>query len=213
MRFAIHLVQALHAFNAILALILFALLLSVVCSIKSFVENGAEIAGFGNYNHFNFPATQVYMFIPTISSLFYSIILAVDVSPRYPTWTPSKSLCASIVCVAGSILLAALFPLIPGADVMTFPDASIDCSWKDYMEWYTIYGNADAFPWVGKMDSACSSFTVAVVMAWILAAGWLCQASIYVRRCMKSLILRTAHTGTLFILIFFKSEQFTVVLL
>lgn len=136
----------------------------------------------GNFNVFVYPATFVYLFIPAITAFIYGIVLGLDPSPRYASWTPSKTLAGSIVCVALAVLLASIWPLVPGADVMTAPDAAISCSWKNYMSWYVIYANPEAFPWVDSIDTACTCFTASIGISWVLCLGWICQALIYLRK-------------------------------
>ncbi|KAI8089146.1 uncharacterized protein BX664DRAFT_332294 [Halteromyces radiatus] len=177
-----HFIQYLHFWNGFMGLILTGVLIGVAANIKKYVNSGAEIAGFGNFNVFVYPATFVYMFIPAITSFVYGIILALDPSPQHPIWIPSKTLSSSIACVAGALLFASIWPVIPGADVMTAPDAAISCSWKDYMSWYTIYADPVAFPWVTSIDTACSCFTASVGLSWIVTLGWACQAFIYLRK-------------------------------
>ncbi|KAI8060084.1 hypothetical protein BC940DRAFT_312931 [Gongronella butleri] len=177
-----HPIQLLHLWNCLVGIVSFIMLVVVVCSIKAYVSSGAEVAGFGNYNVFVYPATLVYMFIPIVSAIVFAAILALDPSPKYTRWAPSRTLATSVALVCLTLLIAAVLPLIPGADVMTAPDASMDCTWKNYMSWYVIYANPDAFPWVTKMDTACTSFTGAIALNWILAVGWLAATVLYVRK-------------------------------
>ncbi|CAO3633700.1 unnamed protein product [Cunninghamella echinulata] len=178
-----HIIQIIHLWNCILGIITASVLIGTAKNVKEYVTAGALVNGFGNYNVFTYPATFVYMFIPVISSLIYAGILTFDPSPQYVhTWQPSKTLTSSIICVSIALILASLWPLVPGADVMTKPDASIDCSWKYYMSWYVIFANPEAFPWVTLIDQACTCFRAGVGLCWVLSLGWIFQSVLYFRR-------------------------------
>ncbi|KAI7857919.1 hypothetical protein BDC45DRAFT_565817 [Circinella umbellata] len=177
-----HHIQLIHMFNSVMGIILFGLLIGVATSIRSFVSNGAQLAGFGNYNVFAYPASYVYMLIPSICSLVYSIILAFDPSPSYPAWYPSKTFLSSIALFAGALFLAALFPAVPGGDMITNPDSALSCTWVDYMEWRTIYNNEDIFPWVTGMDIACQTLHAADAFCWIITIGWFILLGLYIYR-------------------------------
>ncbi|CAO3648070.1 unnamed protein product [Cunninghamella blakesleeana] len=179
----LHFIQIIHIWNCIIGIITACILIGTASNVKAYVTEGAIVNGFGNYNVFTYPATFVYMFIPVISSIIYSGILAFDPSPQYVfTWQPSKTLTSSIICVSIALLLASLWPLVPGADVMTNPDASIACTWKNYMSWYIIFANPEAFPWVTLMDTACDCFRASVGLCWVLSLGWICQSILYTQR-------------------------------
>lgn len=120
------------------------------------------------------------MFIPTISAFIYSIILAFDFSPNYKAWLPSKTMRGSVLFFTAALFLAALTPSLPGADVMT-DGAALSCAWTNYMEWKTIYNDPNTYPWVTRMDTACTIFKVADAFAWILFLGWLVQLVLYVQ--------------------------------
>ncbi|ORZ25931.1 hypothetical protein BCR42DRAFT_486014 [Absidia repens] len=188
----LHYIQYLHLWNCVIGLVLTCVLIGVAANIKYYVSSGAEISGFGNFNVFVYPATFVYMFIPAVTSVIYGLLLGLDPSPKYSRWAPSKTLSGSIACVACAILLASLWPVVPGADVMTAPDAAISCTWKNYMSWYVIYANPEAFPWVDAIDAACSCFTASVGLSWVLTIGWACQTFIYIR---KTILARRYHGG------------------
>ncbi|KAI9473995.1 MAG: hypothetical protein EXX96DRAFT_610842 [Benjaminiella poitrasii] len=177
---SLHLIQLLHIWNAIIGAILLGLLSGVSSFIKWFINNGSAIAGFGSFTTFAYPATFVYMFIPTISVIVYSLILAFDSSPKYKAWLPSKTMRSTIVFFTAAVFFAALLPVLPDADVMT-DGSSIECLWTNYMQWTTIYNNPIAFPWVTGMEKACSLFKVADAFAWILWLGWLAQSVLYMR--------------------------------
>lgn len=120
------------------------------------------------------------MFIPTASAFLYSIILAFDFSPNYKAWLPSKTMRGTILFFTAAVFLAALLPVVPGADVMT-DDSALSCAWTNYMEWKTIYNAPDIYPWVTRMDTACTIFKAADAFAWILFLGWLAQFVLYIR--------------------------------
>ncbi|KAI8343799.1 hypothetical protein EDC96DRAFT_329974 [Choanephora cucurbitarum] len=176
----LHLIQVLHIWNSLIGVILFSLLIGTAKNIKVFITGGAEIAGFGNFNTFAYPATFVYMFIPVIGSTVYSMILAFDSSPKYKAWLPSKTMRTTIAFFALTNLLAAMFPVIQGADVMS-DGSAIECAWTNYMQWKTIYNAPDIFPWVTKMDQACAIFKACDAFCWILSIGWIVQLFLYVR--------------------------------
>ncbi|KAF7721119.1 hypothetical protein EC973_005383 [Apophysomyces ossiformis] len=121
------------------------------------------------------------MFIPAICSVVYSVILAMDPSPQYKAWQPSKTLISSISLFAGTVFLSALLPLLPGADVIAAPDSALQCTWTDYMQWRTIFNNPEIYPWVLNMDKACLMLRVADAFAWILGIGWLALTGLYFR--------------------------------
>ncbi|KAI9264332.1 hypothetical protein BDA99DRAFT_537044 [Phascolomyces articulosus] len=177
-----HYIQLIHMLNALLGLILFCLLIGVAVNIRTFISNGAELAGFGNYNVFAYPASYVYMLIPSVCSFVYSIILVLDPSPSYPAWYPSKTFLSSIGLFAGALFLAALFPAIPGGDMITNPESALSCTWVDFMEWRTIYNNEDIYPWVNKMDAACQTLRAADAFCWIITVGWFALLAIYILR-------------------------------
>ncbi|KAI8979404.1 hypothetical protein BDF20DRAFT_869314 [Mycotypha africana] len=177
---SIHTIQLLHIWNATIGLVLFGLLVGVSTAIRSFIDNGASAAGFGSFATFAYPATYVYMLITTVSSVLYSIILASDLSPNYKAWLPSKILRSTIFIFTAAVLLAALLPVLPGADVMA-DGSAMDCLWTNYMQWKVIFNNPVAFPWVTGMDKACTMFRVSEVFCWILSLGWLAESVFYVR--------------------------------
>ncbi|KAG0180310.1 hypothetical protein DFQ29_000929 [Apophysomyces sp. BC1021] len=164
-----------------IGIILAGVLIGVATNVRSFITEGAALAGFGNFNTFAYPATYVYMLIPAVCSVIYSIILALDGSPQYKSWQPSKTLRSSISLFAGTIFLSAVLPLVPGADVITEPDSALQCTWTDYMQWRTIFANPDVYPWVVNMDKACVMLKVADAFAWILCIGWLALVGLYFR--------------------------------
>jgi hypothetical protein len=118
------------------------------------------------------------MFIPVVSSIVYSIILACDYSPNYKAWLPSKTMRGTIVFFTLAVFLAALLPAIPGADVMA-DGSTLDCLWTNYMQWKVIYNDPIAYPWVTSMDTACGILKGADAMCWILFLGWLAQSVLY----------------------------------
>lgn len=120
------------------------------------------------------------MIIPTISAVIYSILLACDSSPLYKAWLPSKTMRGTIVFFTSALFLAALFPVLPGADVMA-DGAAMDCLWTNYMQWNVIFNDPVAFPWVTGMDKACSLFRAAEAFCWILFLGWASQVVFYFR--------------------------------
>lgn len=144
----------------------------------------------GNYTTFTFPATYVYMLIPAVCALVYSIILFFDPSPSYPAWKPCKTFLGSIACFTASLFLAALLPVLPGADIMTAPESAMTCTWRDYMSWRIIYNNPEAFPWVDKMDAACQQLRAADAMCWILFIGWMSTLVTYIQRARRTKIIR-----------------------
>lgn len=121
------------------------------------------------------------MLIPAVCGLVYSLILAFDPSPSYSAWNPSKTLISTLTCMAGTLFLGSLLPLVPGADVITDPDPSIRCTWADFMSWRTIYNNPDIYPWVTNMDTACSCLRAADAFNWIFLIGWLAIVILYSR--------------------------------
>ncbi|KAI8145858.1 hypothetical protein BJV82DRAFT_602495 [Fennellomyces sp. T-0311] len=179
---SLHYIQLIHIWNATMGIILFGLLVGVATTIRSFISNGSELAGFGNYNTFAYPATYVYMLIPSICSLVYSVILAFDPSPSYPAWRPSKTFISSVALFAGALFFASLFPVLPSADMITRPESALSCSWADFMEWRTIYNNVDIYPWVNNMDIACGTLQAADAFCWVITIGWLALVALYVRR-------------------------------
>ena len=140
----------------------------------------------GNYNVFAYPASYVYMLIPSICSLVYSIILTFDPSPSYPAWYPSKTFLSSVALFAGALFLAALFPALPGGDMITNPNSALSCTWVDFMEWRTIYNNEDIYPWVTGMDTACQTLRAADTFCWIVTIGWLILLGLYIYRIKSS---------------------------
>ncbi|KAI7907930.1 uncharacterized protein BX663DRAFT_547579 [Cokeromyces recurvatus] len=184
-----YLIQILHLWNAVIALIIFGLLVGVSSFIKWFINLGSSIAGFGGFTTFAYPATFVFMFIPTISAIIYSLILVFDSSPQYRAWLPSKTMQGTIIFFTVITFLSALLPVLPNIDIMT-DRSSIECLWTNYMQWTTIYNNPIAFPWVTGMEKACSLFKIADIFAWILWIGWLAQSVLY---------LRAAHYAKFFI--------------
>ncbi|CEG66522.1 hypothetical protein RMATCC62417_03085 [Rhizopus microsporus] len=174
------LIQVIHIWNSLIGVILFALLLAVTSKVKYFVSSGAEIAGYGNFQTFAYPATFVYMFIPTITATIYSIILSFDPSPKYKAWSPSRTMQGSIFFFAAALFLAALLPAIPGADVMT-DGSALECLWTNYMQWKVQFNNPEVFPWVMAIDDACSMLKASDALCWILFIGWLAQVINYVR--------------------------------
>ncbi|KAI9474875.1 hypothetical protein BDB00DRAFT_793396 [Zychaea mexicana] len=188
-----HHIQLVHLWNVVMGIILFGLNIGVAVKIRSFISNGSEMAGFGNYNVFAYPATYVYMLIPSICSLVYSIILALDPSPSYPAWRPSKTFLSSVALLAGALFFASLFPVLPGADMITRPDSAMACTWADFMEWRTIYNNVDIYPWVGNMDAACQTLHAADAFCWIITIGWFVLLGLYLRR-MRQLRSSTEAT-------------------
>ncbi|KAI8364752.1 uncharacterized protein BYT42DRAFT_618897 [Radiomyces spectabilis] len=174
-------IQSVHGLNAVLGIVLCGCLIGTATNIQSFVSEGSAIAGFGNYNVFAYPATFVYMLIPAVTATVYSFILMCDRSSGYEAWRPSRTMVSSIACFAGAVLLAAVFPLIPGADIITQPYSSVECSWRDYMVWETIYNNPDVFPWVLDMGKACTCFRASVAFCWLVAVGWIAQTILYWR--------------------------------
>ncbi|CAO3667918.1 unnamed protein product [Rhizopus stolonifer] len=181
------LIQIIHIWNTLVGTILFGLLIGVSSKIKTFITNGGEAAGYGNFQTFAYPATFVYMFIPTITATLYSSVLAFDSSSRYKAWHPSNTMQVSIFFFTVTLLLAALLPEIPGADVMTDGPA-IECSWTNYMQWKIIFNNPIAYPWVTSMNDACSIFKTSIAFCWVLFIGWLTQFVYYMRatRCAKT---------------------------
>lgn len=139
----------------------------------------------GNFTVFAYPATFVYMFIPTISCMIYSAILAFDYSPNYKAWLPSKTLRSTIFFFTAALFLAALMPTLPGGDVMT-DGAALDCHWTNYMQWKIQFNDPITFPWVTGMDRACSLFKAADAMCWILFIGWSAQSVLYLRASQKA---------------------------
>ena len=134
----------------------------------------------GSFTTFAYPATFVYMLIPDIAATVYSIILAFDSSPKYKAWLPSKTMRSTIIFFAASVLIAALLPVLPGADVMA-DGSAMDCLWTNYMQWKIIYNDPVAFPWVTGMDKGCTIFKAADAFCWILSVGWIVQAVLYMR--------------------------------
>jgi hypothetical protein len=118
------------------------------------------------------------MLIPTISATIYSIILACDSSPLYKAWLPSKTMRATIVFFTWAIFMAAILPIVPGADVMA-DGSAMDCLWTNYMQWNVIFNNPIVYPWVTGMDKACSLFKAAEAFCWILFAGWASLTVLY----------------------------------
>ncbi|CAO3614566.1 unnamed protein product [Mucor hiemalis] len=177
---SLHLIQWLHLSNAVIGVIVFGLLVGISSNIKTFINNGSVLAGFGSFTTFAYPATYVFMLIPTVSCIIYSIILSFDFSPKYKAWLPSKTMRATIVFFTFAIFLAALLPALPGADVMT-DGAALDCAWTNYMQWKVIYNDPVAYPWVTGMDTACSILKAADGVCWVLFLGWLAQSALYLR--------------------------------
>lgn len=197
---SLHLIQLVHIFNAVIGVILFGLLVGVSSNIRTFINEGSVLAGFGkpqtkqtipkttadspsssqlgSFVTFAYPATFVYMLIPTIAATIYSIILACDSSPLYKAWLPSKTMRATIVFFTSAIFMAALLPVVPGADVMT-DGSAMDCLWTSYMQWNVQFNNPIAFPWVTGMDTACSLFKASEALCWILFLGWGSQTVLY----------------------------------
>ena len=130
------------------------------------------------------------MLIPAVCALVYSIILFCDPSPSYPAWKPCKTFLGSIGCFTAALFLAALLPVLPGADIMTAPESAMTCTWRDYMSWRIIYNNPEAFPWVVKMDAACQQLRAADAMCWILFIGWMSTLVTYVQRARRTKIVR-----------------------
>ncbi|KAI9025072.1 hypothetical protein CLU79DRAFT_746148 [Phycomyces nitens] len=175
----VHLIQLIHLFIALMAIVWTGLLIGVATNIHLFTKTAAALSGLGNYSGFAYPATFVYMLVPAVCTIVFSLILAFDPSPAYSLWKPSKLLLVTIGCFGLSSLLSALLPLVPGADVITTPDPALDCTWTNYMTWKVIFGNIGAFPWVSAMDTACSCFHSADVFAWIVGIVWLGLTGIY----------------------------------
>ncbi|KAI9252127.1 hypothetical protein BY458DRAFT_523137 [Sporodiniella umbellata] len=180
MKLFLSLIQIIHIWNTLVGVILFGLLVGVSSKIKTFVINGGEAAGYGNFQTFAYPATIVYMFIPTIAATIYSTILSLDSSPKYKAWLPSKTMQTSVFFVAFITFLAAVLPEIPGADIMVNGSA-LECTWTDYMQWKIVFNNPIVYPWVTAMDEACAMFKASVAFCYILFLGWLLQAFNYLR--------------------------------
>ncbi|GAA5794852.1 hypothetical protein EDC94DRAFT_591710 [Helicostylum pulchrum] len=175
-----HPIQWLHLWNMVIGYTLFGILVTVSNNIKTFIDHGSVLAGFGSFTTFAYPATYVYMLIPTISCMIYSTILAFDPSPKYKTWLPSKTLRFSIIFFAAACFMGALMPALPGGDVMT-DGAALDCLWTDYMQWKIQFNDPITYPWVTGMDKACSLLKAADGLCWILSLGWLAQSVLYMR--------------------------------
>lgn len=112
--------------------------------------------------------------------MIYSFILAFDFSPNYKAWLPSKTMRSTIIFFTAALLLAALLPAIPGADVMA-DGSALDCLWTNYMQWKIQFNDPIAYPWVTGMDKACSILKASEGMCWILFLGWLVQSVLYIR--------------------------------
>ncbi|KAI9322584.1 hypothetical protein BX666DRAFT_1896536 [Dichotomocladium elegans] len=190
----IHIIQWIHIINCFFALLAMCLLISIAVNIRSFISNGAMNAGFGNYNIFAYPATYVYMLIPTICSLVYSAILACDPSPSYAVWRPSKTFISTVACYVGAFFLASLLPLLPHADIITTPDPAIACTWADFMTWRVIYNNPDIYPWVTRMDTACQTLKAADAFCWIILLLWTALLIFYIRVTRRGLVSRENYS-------------------
>lgn len=112
--------------------------------------------------------------------MIYSFILAFDFSPNYKAWLPSKTMRSTIIFFTAALLLAALLPAIPGADVMA-DGSALDCLWTNYMQWKIQFNDPITYPWVTGMDKACSILKASEGMCWILFLGWLVQSVLYIR--------------------------------
>ncbi|KAI9313212.1 hypothetical protein BX666DRAFT_2030587 [Dichotomocladium elegans] len=143
----LHWLQWIHVGNTVLCVLTALLLIDVAKHVRSFISNGSQLSGFGNYSTFAYPATYVYMFIPVICSSILGAILACDPSPSFKAWKPSKTLISTIGSLAFSLVFAALLPTIPGADIITAPNTALACTWTNYMEWRTIFNNPEIYPW------------------------------------------------------------------
>ncbi|KAI7888018.1 uncharacterized protein EV154DRAFT_566819 [Mucor mucedo] len=196
---SLHLIQWIHIWNTMIGVVVFGTLIGVSKNIKVFIDSGSKLAGFGmkvnktpisidlltlsyvgSFTTFAYPATYVFMLIPTICSMIYSAILAFDSSPNYKAWSPSKTLRSTIIFFTAALWFAALLPAVPGADVMT-DGSAMSCNWTNYMQWKIQFNDPITYPWVTGMDNACSILKASDGMCWVLFLGWLLQSYLYMR--------------------------------